>query len=201
MHENSENLKDELYSQNNLATFSFGAPNVPHDTDMPSPLSVQAPSESGHSYSTGSTDRTPRPSISHPRDSGDSGGEGETSLVRVKKIRAIDDGGRRPSLPTNRYTLDRPCSDNLAGPSPRSNPETSGSDSDPIASGSTSDIDFDPGSESGVVDTDVELEGIVPDDASQRTFGLEQVRSCYASNFVADFDCDLPPPPAVHNSV
>ncbi|KAI9437463.1 hypothetical protein H4582DRAFT_2077012 [Lactarius indigo] len=158
MQENSENHNDDLYSHLNLAAFSFGAPVVHQDTDMPSPLSVQAPSESGHSYSTGSTDRTPRPSISQPRDSGDSGGEDEPR--RIRKMRAIDDGGRRPSLPTNRYTVDRPGSDDSAGPSPRSNPETSGSDSEPIAS--------------GVVDTDVELEGIAPDDASQHTFGLEQ---------------------------
>ncbi|KAH9059004.1 hypothetical protein EDB87DRAFT_833794 [Lactarius vividus] len=172
MQGNSENLNDNLYSHHNLATFSFGAPVVHHDTD--SPLSVQAPSESGHSCSTGSTDRTPRPSISHPRESGDSGGEDEPR--RIRKIRAIDDGrgGRRPSLPTNRYTLDRPGSDDSAGPSSRPNQETSGSDSEPIASGSASDIDLDPGNESGVVDTDVELEGIAPDGASQHTFGLEQ---------------------------
>lgn len=178
MHENSENFNDDLYSHLNLAAFSFGAPTVHHDTDTPSPLSVQAPSESGHSYSTGSTDRTPRPSISHPRDSGDSGGEDETRRIRAK-MRAIDDGGRRPSLPTNRYTLDHPSSDDPAGPSSRSNPETSGSDSEPIASGSTSDVDFDPGNESGVVDTDVELEGIALDDASQHTFGLEQCADWY----------------------
>ncbi|KAH9168244.1 hypothetical protein EDB89DRAFT_1855714 [Lactarius sanguifluus] len=187
MPENSENLNDNLYLHHNLATFSFGAPAVHHDTE--SPLSVQAPSESGHSYSTGSTDRTPRPSISHTRESEDSGGEDEPR--RIRKMRAIDDGGRRPSLPTNRYTLDRPGSDS-AGPSSRSNPETSGSDSEPIASGSTSDIDLDPGNESGVVDTDVELEGIAPDDASQHTFGLEQVRSSYTFDFDAEFDCDPP---------
>ena len=177
MHENSENLNDDLYSHINLAAYTFGAPTLPHDADMPSPLSVQAPSESGHSFSTGSTDRTPRPSISHTRDSGDSGGEDETRRNRAK-MRAIDDGTRRPSLPTNRFTLDRPSSDDLPGPSSRSNPETSGSDSEPITSGGTSEIDFDLGNESVVVDTDVELEGLAPDDASQHTFGLDQeVRS------------------------
>lgn len=179
MHENSENLNDDLYSHINLAAFSFGAATVHHDTDMPSPLSVQAPSESGHSYTTGSTDRTPRPSISHPRDSVDSGGEDETRRIRAK-MRAIDDGGRRPSLPTNRITPDRPTTDDLPGPSSLSNPEASGSDSEPLASGNTSDVEFDPGSESGVVDTDVELEGLASDDASLHTFGWEQVRSSYA---------------------
>ena len=193
MHENSENLNEDLYSHINLAAFSFGAPNLHHDSDMPSPLSVQAPSESGHSYTTGSTDRTPRPSISHTRDSGESGGEDETRRIRAK-MRAIDDGGRRPSLPTNQYTSDRPSTDDAAGPSSRSNPETSGSDSEPLASGNTSDVDFDPGSESGVVDTDVELEGIAPDDSSQHTFGLDQVRSPYAFDSVAKFDRDPPSP-------
>ena len=200
MHENSENLNEDLYSHINLAAFSFGAPTVHHDTDMPSPLSVQAPSESGHSHTTGSTDRTPRPSISHTRDSGESGGEDEIRRIRAK-IRAIDNGGRRPSLPTNLDTSDRPSTDGTAGPSSRSNPETSGSDSEPLASGNTSDIDFDPGSESGVVDTDVELEGIAPDDSSQHTFGLDQVRSSYAFDFVAKFDCAPPPSPSICNSV
>ena len=172
MHENSENLNDDLYSHLNLAAFSFGAP---QDADMPSPLSVQAPSDGGHSNTTGSTDRTPRPSISHTRDSGDSGGEDETRRLRAK-IRAIDDGRRRPSLPTNQITSDRPSTDDTPGPSSRSTPERSSSDSEAIASGNTSDVEFDPGNDSGVVDTDVELEGIAPDDASQRTFGLEQVR-------------------------
>ncbi len=175
MQEDSENIHDELYSHNNLSAFSFGVATA-HDNEMPSPRSIQAPSESGHSYSTGSTDRTPRPSVSHTRSSLDSGVEDDARHNRAK-MRAIDDGGRRPSLPTNRNTLDRPSSDDSAGPSPRSNPEASGSDSEPMVSGNTSDVEFDPGNESGIVDTDVELEGLAPDDASQHTFGLEQVRS------------------------
>jgi hypothetical protein len=104
-------------------------------------------------------------------------------------MRAIDDGGRRPSLPTNLYTPDRPGADNLPGPSSRTHPEASGSDSDPIASSGASDADFDPGSESGIVDTDVELDGI-PDDASQNTFGLNQVRS-YVVDSEAESDGDV----------
>ncbi|KAI0249596.1 hypothetical protein BJV78DRAFT_1155675 [Lactifluus subvellereus] len=195
MQENSENYNDDdYYAFSSLATFSFGAATAhrqSYDPDMPSPLSIQAASESGHSQSTGSTDRTPRPSISHTRGSDDEGGEDETRRSRAK-MRAIDDGGRRPSLPTNLYTPDRPSADGLPGPSSRRHPEASGSDSDPIASGSASDADFDAGNESGIVDTDVELDAI-PDDASQNTFGLNQVRSPYSFDSEAESDSDAPP--------
>jgi hypothetical protein len=190
MQENSENLNDDdYYAFSSLATFSFGAATVhrqPFDPDMPSPLSIQAHSESGHSQSTGSVDRTPRPSISHPRGSDDERGEDESRRSRAK-MRAIDDGGRRPSLPTNLYTPDRPSADVLS--SSRRYPEASGSDSDPITSSGASDADFDPGSESGIVDTDVELDGI-PDYASQDTFGPNQVRSTYAFDSETDSDGD-----------
>jgi hypothetical protein len=197
MQENSENFNDDdYYAYSSLATFSFGAATThteSFDPDMPSPLSVQATSESNHSHGTGSTDRTPRPSICHARGS-DDGGEDETRRSRAK-MRAIDDGGRRPSLPTNLYTPDRPNAENLPGPSSRGRREASGSDSDPIASGSASDADaeFDTGNESGIVDTDVELEGIAPDDASQNTFGPDQVRSLYAFDPLAYSDNDGPP--------
>jgi hypothetical protein len=183
MQENSENFNDDdYYAYSSLATFSFGAATThteSFDPDMPSPLSVQATSESNHSHGTGSTDRTPRPSICHARGS-DDGGEDETRRSRAK-MRAIDDGGRRPSLPTNLDTPDRPNAESLPGPSSRGRREASGSDSDPIASGSASDADaeFDTGNESGIVDTDVELEGIAPDDASQNTFGPDQCADWY----------------------
>jgi hypothetical protein len=146
---------------------------------MPSSLSVQAANEIGY-YSTGTNDRAPSLSISHARD--------KSHHLRAK-MRAIDDGRRRSSLPTNWPTLNRPGSDHeLAGPSTYSDLETSGSDNEPIASGTSSYIEFDPGKGPGVVDTDVELEGIIPDNASQHTFGgWEQVRSSYAFNFVAKF--------------
>jgi hypothetical protein len=69
----------------------------------------------------------------------------------------------------------------------------SGSDSDPIAPNSASDPEFDPGNESGIVDTDVELEGIAPDDMLQNTFGLNQVRPSYTSDCGADSDIGGPP--------
>lgn len=180
MQGNLENFNDDdYYTHSSLATFSFGAATThrqPFDPDAPSPLSVRATSESGHSHSTGSIDRTPRPSVSHTRDEG---GEDETRRSRAK-MRAIDDGGRRPSLPTNIYTTDHHGANDLPSPSTSRSAEASGSDSDPIASGNASDADFDRGCESGIVDTDVELEGIAPDDTSQNTFGFEQVRFSYA---------------------
>ncbi|KAF8269282.1 hypothetical protein EI94DRAFT_1015639 [Lactarius quietus] len=176
--ENSESFNDDLYSHNNLNAFSFGAPTIHHDTDMPSPLSVQAPSESVHSYSTGSTDRTPHPRISHMRDSCNSGGEDETRRIGGK-MQAIDEGGPRHPLPTYQYTSDRPNTDDLASPSSRSNPRMSDSDSEPIVSANTSDIESDAGDDTGVVDTDVELTCNASDDASQRTFGLAQRADWY----------------------
>ncbi|KAI0266989.1 hypothetical protein BC834DRAFT_842712 [Gloeopeniophorella convolvens] len=197
MQEKSENTNDDdYYAHSSLATFSFGAASAPrqsYDTDMSSPLSAQATSESGHSLGTGSTDRTPRPSISHAR--GSDGDEDEDATRRSRaKMRAIDDGGRRPSLPTNLYTSNRPGaqppSDDVAGPSPRPYTDAPGSDSDPTTSGNVSEADIDPGNESGFVDTDVEFDGIVPDDASQHTFGLEKVRSPYFSDSEAESDCE-----------
>jgi hypothetical protein len=177
MQENLEIFNDDdYYAHSSLATFSFGAATThrqPFDSDMSSPLSVQAASESGHSHSTSSIDHTPRPSISHTRGPDDEGGEDETRRSRAK-MRAIDDGGRRPSLPTNIYTPDRRGDDNLPSSS-RRHAEASGSDSDAITSGNASDADFDRGCESGIVDTDVELEGMAPDDTSQNTFGFDEV--------------------------
>jgi hypothetical protein len=191
MQENLEIFNDDdYYTHSSLATFSFGAATAHRqsfDPDMPSPLSIQAASESGHSHSTGSVDRTPRPSISHTRGPDDEGGEDETRRSRAK-MRAIDDGGRRPSLPTNIYSLDRRGADNLPSPSTCRSAEASGSESDPITSGNVSDAEFDRGCESGIVDTDVELEGIAPDDTSQNTFGFDQVRSSYAFDFEAESD-------------
>ena len=193
MQENLEIFNDDdYYAHSSLATFSFGAATThrqPFDLDMPSPLSVQATSESGHSHSTGSIDHTPRPSISHTRGPDDEGGEDETRRSRAK-MRAIDDGGRRPSLPTNIYTPDRRGDDNLPSTSSRRHAEAYGSDSDAITSGNASDADFDRACESGIVDTDVELEGMAPDDTSQNTFGFDQVSSLYAFDSEGKFDSD-----------
>ena len=192
MQEDSENLNDDdYYASHSLATFSFGSATAhrqSYDPDMPSPLSIQAPSDSSHSQSTASSDRTPRPSISHTRSPDDDRAGDESRRTRAK-MRAIDDGGRRPSLPTNLYTSDRPSADSLPGPSSRRRPHASGSDSDPTASSGASDADIDPGSESGMVDTDVELDGF-PAYASRNTFGLNQVRSTYAFDSGPESDGD-----------
>ena len=118
---------------------------------------------------TRSNVRAPSPSISYTHDN--------SHHLRAK-TRAVDDNPRRSSLPTNWSTVNRLSSGHeLAGPSTYSDLETSGSDNEPIASGPSSYIEFDPGNGPGVVDTDVELEGIIPDNASQHTFGgWEQVR-------------------------
>lgn len=196
MQENSENFNDDdYYTYSSLSTFSFGAASAHRqssDPDMPSPLSVQTTSEGGHTHSTSSTDRTPRPSISHTRGSDDEYGEDANRRIRAK-MRAIDDGGRRPSLPTNLYIPDRPSADGPSGSSSHRYPDASGSDSDPIAPSSASDPDFDLGNESGIVDTDIEIEGIVPDDSSHHTFGLDQVCSPSTSDSGAESDVDAPP--------
>jgi len=195
MQENLEIFNDDdYYAHSSLATFSFGAATTHRqlfDPDMSSPLSVQATSDSGHSRSTSSIDHTPRPSISHTRGPDDEGGEDETRRSRAK-MRAIDDGGRRPSLPTNIYTPDRRGDDNLPSTSSRRHAVAPESDSDAITSGNASDADFDRGCESGIVDTDVELEGMAPDDTSQNTFGFDQVSVFYAFGFDSESDDDGP---------
>jgi hypothetical protein len=97
-------------------------------------MSVQVVS---HSLSTGSIDRTPCSLISNTRGPDDEGCEDETRRSSAK-MGAIDDAGRRPSLPINIYTLDRHGADNLSNPSTRSSEEASGSESDPTASGNAS---------------------------------------------------------------
>ena len=111
-------------------------------------------------------------------------GEDEAGRRICPKRRTIVDSRRQTLRPTNQYDLGHhPGSGDFAArSSSRSDLDTFGSDSEPP------DIEFDPGSESGVVDTDIELESIVPDDASQHTFGPEQVRSSHAFDFVANFD-------------
>lgn len=101
---------DDIYS--NLSSFTFGAarPNPPRRTELISPFTVP---NSG-------TDRTPRPSVSSssraartPRlqpqeveDEERADDEDEEEAVRQTraKMRAIDDGTRRPSLPVNAYS-------------------------------------------------------------------------------------------------
>ena len=101
---------------------------------------------------------------------GASGGEDEAGCISSESC-AIVNSGHPPLRPTSQSTLGHTGYGDIAGPSSRSDPETSGSDTEHLASGSASDIESDLGNESGVVDTDIELESIAPDDASQHTFG------------------------------
>jgi hypothetical protein len=102
---------------------------------------------------------------------GDSGGEDETGRIRAK-TRATDESERQASRPTNRITVGLPGSEDFAGPSFRSDTETSGSDAESLTSGASSDTAFYPGNESCVIDTDVELEC-----TSRHTFTRKEVRS------------------------
>ncbi|KAH9170921.1 hypothetical protein EDB89DRAFT_1887555 [Lactarius sanguifluus] len=69
--------------------------------------------------------------------------------------------------------IERSSFDDFARSPYRSNPETYSSDSETIASGGTSDVDF---------DTDVEFEGIAPDDLIQHTFSPEQHTDWYVAD-------------------
>ncbi|KAI0630283.1 hypothetical protein C8Q77DRAFT_1160634 [Trametes polyzona] len=157
-------VTDDIYS--NLSTFTFGAarPNssAPRRTEQISPFTV--PGSNG-------PDRTPRPSISgptngsrtprvHASDGADDEDEEEAARQTRAKMRAIDDGTRRPSLPINA----QPGPSNAPSP-PR--PETD----------SEADLDsaaYDDGED---LDTDVEFDyrnfsrEDVSDTASHHTFG------------------------------
>lgn len=185
---------DDIYS--GLSTFTFGAAKVSpaqmsDSSDMISPLTRVSGS--------GSADRTPRPSISgasggrrksysskvsDPAE-GDDEYEDEDDDARGKarsKMRAIDDGTRRPSLPTNSLAAiatatTPPASsshaDNDASPTSRSSHESELESSEPEGEDG----------EAAEFDTDVELDVSndhhsstsldppVSDAASQRTFG------------------------------
>ncbi|KAI0342193.1 hypothetical protein BDW22DRAFT_1376566 [Trametopsis cervina] len=190
---------DDLYS--GLSTFTFGAvrtsPSQAMDTsDMISPLSRVSGS--------GSADRTPRPSISaasggrrkshsnkvsDPAE-GDDEYEDEDDDVRGKsrsKMRAIDDGTRRPSLPTNSLVPAPSTVLTTASASPISSNTESGES--PIdLSGQSQESELESSepegeeTEAAEFDTDVELDlphgnhgrsmdPPVSDAASQRTFG------------------------------
>jgi hypothetical protein len=132
---------------------------------MPSPPSIQATAKSDRSLSTGSIDRTTRPSISHTCGLEDEDCEDETCRSHAK-LRAIDDGGRRRLQPTNIYTLDQ---HGAYSSSTRSFTEASESDADSMTWGNASNTDFDWG---GEFDTDVELECVALDDIPPNTFGV-----------------------------
>lgn len=154
---------DDIYS--NLSTFTFGAarPNPPsRRAEHISPFTVA---------STSGTDRTPRPSLSgtsngsrtprvQPSEGAEDEDEEEAARQTRAKMRAIDDGTRRPSLPIN------------AQPGPSNAPSPPRTEAD-----SEADLDsaaYDDGED---LDTDVEFDyrnfsrEDVSDAASQHTFG------------------------------
>ncbi|KAI0076114.1 hypothetical protein K474DRAFT_1708410 [Panus rudis PR-1116 ss-1] len=151
---------EDIYS--GLSTFTFGAvqpPPAAQDSDLISPLTR-----------LNTADRTPRPSISkasssrsrngkqkakdHDPDMGDDEYEDEDDAARQKsrsKMRAIDDGSRRPSLPTNVY-----IPENSSSPmSPQTREQISpavGSERD------SAPDDSEPDGDDGDLDTDVEFD-------------------------------------------
>ncbi|KAM5530753.1 hypothetical protein V8D89_015560 [Ganoderma adspersum] len=157
---------DDIYS--NLSTFTFGAarsPPPPRRTDqLISPFTVPV---------SNSADRTPRPSVSSSRRrstpriiTNDTEGrsrsdddEEEAARQNRAKMRAIDDGTRRPSLPTN------------GGPSGSGSPPRPDTDSEVEPDSATVYDD------SEDLDTDVEFDyrnvsrEDVSDAASLHTFG------------------------------
>ncbi|KAI0093071.1 hypothetical protein BDY19DRAFT_1045374 [Irpex rosettiformis] len=186
---------DDIYS--NLSTYTFGAPKVnasqmSDSSDMISPLTRVSGS--------GSADRTPRPSVSgasggrrksysskvsDPAE-GDDEYEDEDDDARGKarsKMRAIDDGTRRPSLPTNSLAAISTAS--TPPPSSSSNPDSEASPTSRSSHESELDSSEPEGDEGEAAefDTDVELDmshdhhtngSLDPpmsDAASQRTFG------------------------------
>ncbi|CAL1706926.1 unnamed protein product [Somion occarium] len=197
------NTADDLYS--GLSTFTFGVPlpssSYPADTsDMISPL-TQVPGNIN-------LDRTPRPSISGPSgtkppnsytktrhgkqkvkdhldpDMGDDEYEDEDDAVRQKsrsKMRAIDDGSRRPSLPTNVYIPDASDPSAPASPVQVRQQRSPGTGSELDSGVDDSEADPEDGDQ-GELDTDVEfdLQGhnavddstMLSDSASQHTFGV-----------------------------
>ncbi|KAL4244794.1 hypothetical protein ABKN59_011554 [Abortiporus biennis] len=195
-------MSEDIYS--GLSTFSFGAAQPSsyiqtspvrseHGLDTISPLTRILPPQSA--------DQTPRPSISGPSGVktspaksrsgklkssegadaglGDDENEDEEDMQRHRrrsKMRAIDDGSRRPSLPTNIYIPPSP-------PTPNISPVQSPSRSQQRSPSSTPDRESGPDDSEehedveGDLDTDVELEQnangdyTISDNASVHTFG------------------------------
>ncbi|THH14959.1 hypothetical protein EW146_g5439 [Bondarzewia mesenterica] len=177
MTDNTENIMTihDYDTYSSLSSYTFGAasasPRPPHDSDMLSPLTV-LPDPEGSEVSV---DRTPRPSIFHPNNDADDDDDEEVFRRNRAKMRAIDDGQRRPSLPTNIYSSTRPSDGSvigLVGPSNRRHGPGSAADVDTQSNPRKKIFDADPdtGHESGALDTDVEFEQLASDNAFQHTF-------------------------------
>ncbi|KAI0743510.1 hypothetical protein C8Q80DRAFT_1272200 [Daedaleopsis nitida] len=159
---------DDIYS--NLSTFTFGAAHSesPHRTELISPFTVPNPAGSDRTprqsvSSTSTRTRTPRvqPKEVEEGQRADDEDEEEAARQTRAKMRAIDDGTRRPSLPVNGHPK----------PSGSVSPSRLDTDSEADLDSTTS---YDDGEE---LDTDVEFDyrnisrDDVSDTASLHTFG------------------------------
>ncbi|TFY75193.1 hypothetical protein EWM64_g8819, partial [Hericium alpestre] len=168
MQQNEENISAEEFQQTYaaLSTYTFGAATTStraQDTDMLSPLV----SPGGNDSDGRSSSSTARRSISHPR-SEDEDDEAAARRDRAK-MRAVDDGGRRPSLPSNLPFTSAPLTGADIDPSHPSAPSRGQHPADDA--GDMIDVsDVEP-HDSGALDTDVEVEDVPADTASQHTFG------------------------------
>jgi hypothetical protein len=154
-----ENANNDYSS---LSSFTFGAatssrPRPYHDSEGLSPLAVSPSTGEFRAQGGAIHDRTPRPSIFQPHDENDAE-DVEAIRNNRAKMRAIDNGTRRPSLPTNIHSVG--VSDPTPGPSTERT-------EDPDRS-SLSDVEIDA---DGLIDTDVEYD--LTDAASVHTFGFE----------------------------
>ncbi|KAA1471732.1 hypothetical protein DENSPDRAFT_880722 [Dentipellis sp. KUC8613] len=174
--EENRNADDFQQTYSALSTYTFGAASTSarrnRDADMLSPLAPIPGNDHGDSVE-GFSDRTPRPSISHPRNDEDD--DEETARRDRAKMRAIDDGGRRPSLPSNVSAAHASPSGHLISP-PASAEHRDTSSADEEGDYSARSSTPEGGHEGGALDTDVELEDIAPDTASQNTFGMGSYR-------------------------
>lgn len=161
---------DDIYS--NLSTFTFGAAcaNPPRRTELISPFTVpnppgadRTPRQSVSGSTSSSRTRTPRIQTKDVEEGERADDEDEEEAARQNraKMRAIDDGTRRPSLPINAQS----------GPSDSPSPPRHDTDSEVEPDSAT----YDDGGED--LDTDVEFDyrmasrDDVSDTASLHTFG------------------------------
>ncbi|KZT72088.1 hypothetical protein DAEQUDRAFT_763212 [Daedalea quercina L-15889] len=215
---------DDLYS--NLSSFTFGSARTSRSdhSEMVNPLVALS--------GTGSADRTPRPSISGPDSSTYSGSSTRSRTPRTRarepedeecraddeddeaeqqtraKMRAMNDGTRRPSLPMNIRPSDtsrsprRPSASTSvqrAGKNPfdrgrDSTPETSEAETESGTHGEDGEHD----AEAGDFDTDVEMDDRhaitasgsteMSDAASQHTFGGDYREYVYNSSTAGHSD-------------
>ncbi|KAI0316509.1 hypothetical protein OF83DRAFT_1172832 [Amylostereum chailletii] len=169
-HDNSENVNnDDLFNYSSLSSYTFGAASSTsrrdYESDSLSPLTtLSAPADRRDRGGAGD-DHTPRPSISHPRND-DEDDEDEARRYNRAKMRAIDDGGRRPSLPTNLHSGSSGDEATCPSPGPSSTRDHSKQESQ-----TSIDMDQDLSQDAGVIDTDVEYESGF-DTASVHTFGM-----------------------------